>query len=174
MDLIPLIIAGALVGAFLFTLLITLLSLLGWVTFKFERQQSVLFFVVIVELVVGFAGNAAGLLPLSPYAVDRGNDKVDPNIQKITDQTISLENNDMKFVKSNSKISSGGGQKIFVLQCPQGSIPVGIDPVTSFPAQIRVTKANTDHSWSISVTNLHGDHRPDGNATITLACNRRL
>lgn len=49
---VQLIIAYTLVGAFVFTMVITCGSLVGWITFSDVTQQQKLFVVLIVELVV--------------------------------------------------------------------------------------------------------------------------
>ena len=61
-ELIQLIVAYALAGALVFTLVITCLSLLGWVRFASPAQQNKLFYVLIVELVTVAVGFFGGLL----------------------------------------------------------------------------------------------------------------
>ena len=65
-ELIKLIIAYTLVGAFVFTVAITCLSLIGFVRFANPRQQSNLFAVLIVELVIIGLGSFSDLLELNP------------------------------------------------------------------------------------------------------------
>jgi uncharacterized protein YjbI with pentapeptide repeats len=58
-ELIQLVVAYALAGAFVFTLVATCMSLLGWVRFAVAAQQKKLFSVLIIELAVvavGFFG----------------------------------------------------------------------------------------------------------------------
>ncbi len=65
-DLISLIIAYTLTGAFVFTVAATCFSLLGWITFAERAQQQKLFYTLIVELVVIGLGTFGGLLEFNP------------------------------------------------------------------------------------------------------------
>lgn len=58
--IIELIIAYTLAGAFVFTVIITCLSLVGWIRFADPQQQKKLFYIIIVELAalcIGYFGN---------------------------------------------------------------------------------------------------------------------
>ena len=68
-ELMSLIVGWALVGAFVFTVVITCLSLVGWVELKSKKQQAKLFQVVVLELVVVFGGSLVGVLRLNPAPV---------------------------------------------------------------------------------------------------------
>lgn len=59
-DMMKLVIGWTIVGGFLFTTVITLLSLIGWVRFADARQQRKLFTVLVVELVVGAGAQVLG------------------------------------------------------------------------------------------------------------------
>lgn len=65
-ELMKLIIGYTLVGAFVFTVIITCLSLIGLVKFTSQGQQVKLFSILIVELAVLGMGTFAGLLELNP------------------------------------------------------------------------------------------------------------
>lgn len=65
-ELIKLSIAWTLVGAFIFTVIITCLSLFGWIKFTDRKQQDKLFYVLIVQLVTIAIGSFTNLLNLSP------------------------------------------------------------------------------------------------------------
>jgi len=65
-ELMKLVIAYTLVGAFVFTVAITCLSLVGWIRFADKKQQSKLFTTLIVELVVIGLGTFTNLLQLDP------------------------------------------------------------------------------------------------------------
>lgn len=67
--IIQLTIAYTLVGAFIFTVAITCLSLVGWVKFADSRQQNRLFAVLILEVVTIGVGSFANLLKLNPAPV---------------------------------------------------------------------------------------------------------
>jgi len=67
--LMQLVVGWPLVGAFVFTVVVTCLSLVGWVRFMDPGQQKKLFQVVVVELLVGAGGLASGALRLDPGAV---------------------------------------------------------------------------------------------------------
>jgi len=69
MDLIKLVIAWTLVGAFIFTVVVTCLSLVGLVRFQEGAQQKKLFWVLIVELVVGCVGAFLDGLRFNPVRV---------------------------------------------------------------------------------------------------------
>lgn len=70
-QLIQLIVAYTLVGALVFTVVITCLSLVGWIKFADQSQQNKLFAVLIVELVVICMGFFADLLKLNPRQVEQ-------------------------------------------------------------------------------------------------------
>lgn len=70
-DIISLIIAYTLTGAFVFTVFITCLSLLGWVKFASSSQQSKLFVALILEVVVIGIGTFAGFLEFDAFAAQQ-------------------------------------------------------------------------------------------------------
>jgi hypothetical protein len=59
-DMMKLVIGWTIVGAFLFTTIITCLSLVGWVKFADAKQQKKLFGALILEVVVGAGAAVAG------------------------------------------------------------------------------------------------------------------
>lgn len=67
--IIQLIIAYTLVGAFIFTVAITCLSLVGWVRFADSKQQNRLFLVLIIELVTIGLGSFSSFLQFNPGSV---------------------------------------------------------------------------------------------------------
>jgi hypothetical protein len=68
-ELIRLIIAYTLVGAFVFTAVVTCLSLVGLVKFSDPDQQKKLFYVLIVEVVTGSVGLFFNFLSFNPEKV---------------------------------------------------------------------------------------------------------
>lgn len=66
---IQLTIAYTLVGAFVFTVGVTCLSLVGWIRFADARQQNRLFAVLIVELVTMGLGSFSNFLTFNPVRV---------------------------------------------------------------------------------------------------------
>jgi hypothetical protein len=72
-EFIPFIIACTLAGAFVFTVIITCLSLVGWVKFADSSQQKKMFYILIVQLVSGCVAFFFGYLNPNPK----------PAIQKI-------------------------------------------------------------------------------------------
>jgi hypothetical protein len=76
-QLIQLIVAYALAGALVFTIIITCLSLVGWIRFADQAQQNKLFAVLIVELVVVSVGFFAGVLKFDAKSVDQKIREVD-------------------------------------------------------------------------------------------------
>lgn len=64
--LMRLIIAWALVGAVIFTVLLVLLSLVGWVKFANKKQQNKLFHIIVVELAAGCVAQFLGWIEISP------------------------------------------------------------------------------------------------------------
>ncbi|MEX0830340.1 MAG: hypothetical protein WD032_08855 [Nitrospirales bacterium] len=52
-EIIQLIVAYTLVGALVFTVIITCLSVVGWIKLADDKQQEKLFYITIVQLVVG-------------------------------------------------------------------------------------------------------------------------
>ena len=65
-EILGLVISYALVGAFLFTLLVTCLSLVGWIKFADLKQQRRLFGVLVLELVAGCLAFFFNFLNLNP------------------------------------------------------------------------------------------------------------
>jgi hypothetical protein len=63
------VVAWTIVGAFVFTVLITCLSLVGWVRFADRAQQQKLFQVLIVEVGGGVAAQVTGAAQFNPAAV---------------------------------------------------------------------------------------------------------
>ena len=68
-QVIQLIIAYTLVGAFVFTVIVTLLSMVGWIKFADKSQQTKLFSILIVELIIGVLGFFFNFLNYSPSGV---------------------------------------------------------------------------------------------------------
>ena len=69
--LIQLIIAYTLTGAFVFTVMITCCSLVGWIKLADKKQQKKLFQVLIVELCVVAVGFFSRVLEFNPDAAKR-------------------------------------------------------------------------------------------------------
>lgn len=67
--LMQLVVGWTLVGGFVFTVVVTLLSMVGVVKFAEPKQQRLLFKVLVVELVVGLGGKAAGAWRFDAQAV---------------------------------------------------------------------------------------------------------
>jgi hypothetical protein len=67
-EVVKLIIAYTLTGAFVFTVVVTCLSLIGWVKFANQKQQRRLFVVLIIELVTVCLGFFSGLLTFNASA----------------------------------------------------------------------------------------------------------
>ncbi|MDP2362689.1 MAG: hypothetical protein Q8M94_02850 [Ignavibacteria bacterium] len=65
-EIIHLTIAYTIVGAFIFTVIITCLSIVGWIKFADNAQQQKLFYVLIVEVVVGIVGYFFNWLDFNP------------------------------------------------------------------------------------------------------------
>lgn len=76
-QLIRLIVGYTLVGALVFTVIITCLSLVGWIKFADQAQQTKLFGVLIVELVIISVGFFGGLLKFDPQQVEQKIREVD-------------------------------------------------------------------------------------------------
>jgi hypothetical protein len=70
-QLIQLIVAYTLTGALVFTVVITCMSLVGWIQFADQAQQNKLFLVLIVELVSVSVGFFAGLLKFDAKSVEQ-------------------------------------------------------------------------------------------------------
>jgi hypothetical protein len=64
-----LVVGWTLVGAFVFTVIITCLSLLGWAHFVDKTQQRTLFTAVIIELVLAFGAQLVGVARFQPAPV---------------------------------------------------------------------------------------------------------
>jgi hypothetical protein len=69
--IIKLAIAYTLVGAFVFTVVVTCLSLVGWIQFADSGQQQKLFYIVIAEVAAIGVGYFSGLLKFDPAQVQR-------------------------------------------------------------------------------------------------------
>jgi uncharacterized protein YjbI with pentapeptide repeats len=70
-QLIQLVIAYSLAGAFVFTLAVTCGSLVGWVKFESPSQQRKLFAVLIIQLCVACVGFFANFLKFDPGGVQQ-------------------------------------------------------------------------------------------------------
>lgn len=68
-EVIQLVIAYTLAGAFVFTVIITCLSLIGWIKFADKKQQKKLFTCLIVELIAVSLGFFCGFLNFNPHQV---------------------------------------------------------------------------------------------------------
>lgn len=68
-SIIQLIIAYTLVGAFVFTVVISCLSVVGWIKFADQKQQNKLFYVLVVELVVGCLAFFFDFIALNPKRI---------------------------------------------------------------------------------------------------------
>lgn len=91
-EIISLVIAYTLVGAFIFTVVITCLSLVGVIELKDKKQQNKLFYIVIVEVVVGCVGFFFNWLPLNPTKV----------AQQIEQQGVARASEVFKAVSDNN------------------------------------------------------------------------
>ena len=67
--LMQLVVGWTLVGGFVFTVVVTLLSLVGVVKFADPRQQRALFGALVLELIVGVGGQAVGAWRFDARAV---------------------------------------------------------------------------------------------------------
>jgi hypothetical protein len=106
-QMIQLIIAYTLVGAFVFTVVITCLSLVGWIKFANKKQQQKLFAALIVQLVIGCVGFFTQLLQFNPSTV--ANELVEQGkaIRRIQDEIKERhipDNEKAKFTEILSKI----------------------------------------------------------------------
>src|SRR4051794_22468299 len=70
-QLIQLIVGYTLAGAVVFTVIVTCLSLVGWIKFADASQQNKLFGVLIVELIVICVGFFGGLLRFDAKSVEQ-------------------------------------------------------------------------------------------------------
>lgn len=85
-EIIVLGISYALVGAFIFTLLITCLSLVGWIKFADKRQQNRLFSVLTLELVAGCLALFFNFLSLDPTKISQ---KIETRSVKTHEQAVT-------------------------------------------------------------------------------------
>ena len=93
--------------AFIFTVIITLASLVGWVKFKYPAQQKVLFSVLVVELVVGGVASFKGMIGLDPKEtvekieepLKKETAKLSAEVQEKTEEVASVKQ------ESNEKIA---------------------------------------------------------------------
>lgn len=97
--LIKLVIAYTLIGAFIFTVIVTCLSLIGIVKFLNPNQQNKLFAVLIVEVVTISIGVLSNLLLINPRVAQEAVadetlkfNKSSPQIAQVTQQTRQTEN----------------------------------------------------------------------------------
>ena len=109
-EIIQLIIAYTLVGAFIFTVVITCLSLVGWIKFANQRQQSKLFGVLIVELVVigvSFFGDFLNYNPkqvsfnIGYEAIISAQEKLDLLLEKVD----GLDNDKALLIATNPPVN---------------------------------------------------------------------
>ena len=96
-ELIKLIVAWTLVGTFVFSVVITCLSLVGLLKFKDRAQQNKLFYVLIVQLVIGCVGFFKGVLQPNPKVT----------LQKV-EAPLRIEN--QRLVSENKRLEAGVGE----------------------------------------------------------------
>lgn len=65
-EMMKLVIGWTIVVAFVFTTIVTCMSLVGWIKFASKKQQQGLYAALILELVVGGAGKLTGNMSYSP------------------------------------------------------------------------------------------------------------
>jgi len=85
-ELIKLIVAYSFVGAIVFTVIITCLSLIGLIKFAEKKQQNKLFYVLIVELVIISVGYFGDLLSFSSK---EANEKVENYIESSVEEKVN-------------------------------------------------------------------------------------
>jgi hypothetical protein len=68
-EMMKLVVGWTIVGGFVFTVIVTCLSLVGWIKFADPRQQQKLFYVLIVEVVVGLGAKFLGGVTFDPKPV---------------------------------------------------------------------------------------------------------
>ncbi len=71
-ELMQLVVGWTLVGAFVFTVIITSLSLVGWVRFADKSQQKRLFHALVIEMVLGLGSGVTGASRFNPGPVGDG------------------------------------------------------------------------------------------------------
>jgi hypothetical protein len=98
-SIIKLSVAYTLLGAFIFTVVVTCLSLLGWVKFADPKQQSKLFTSLIVELVVICIGSFAGVLNYQPKKVQEEVQR--PAVEKAA--ALQKQNDDLSVQLATTK-----------------------------------------------------------------------
>src|SRR5262245_1279486 len=140
-DLMKLVMGWTIVGGFIFTMVITCLSLVGWVRFADQRQQKRLFSVLIVEVVVAAGAHVVGAVNLSvgdtreKVETDGANhayltaaeDMLDPDPA----QRTPADKAQITRVISRIKVAPGTAQaaQVATLQKAVADLPVGsIDP----------------------------------------------
>lgn len=95
-ETIQLVIAWTFVIVFIFTAIITLLSLIGLLKFEDEKQQEKLFYVLIVEIVVVSVGFFKEYIKYTPTK-DKNNDEIlireEVSEQSETEKNLNLLSN---------------------------------------------------------------------------------
>ncbi|HUA67078.1 MAG TPA: hypothetical protein VMA13_00905 [Candidatus Saccharimonadales bacterium] len=107
-QIIQLVVAYTLLGAFVFTVAITCFSLVGWIKFANKKQQQKLFAVLIVQLIIGCVGFFTRLLQFNPKSV--ANELVEQGkeirqIQETIQERHFTENQRTNLVDLLSRIS---------------------------------------------------------------------
>ena len=179
-EIVGLVIAYTLVGGLVCTVAMTLASLGGWFTFVDQRQQQALFKAIILELAVIGVSWFAQFLNFSPSDVKAkvGEEAAKADLQDLptaSDAVVAKatvpEGTQQKVAVIRSPsfdVEPNGGTRSFVLQCPPGYQPLGIDPRPSFPARIDVKR--DAGAWTVTFLNLHGKGRPVRKANVSLIC----
>jgi chromosome segregation ATPase len=109
-DIIKLIIGYTLTGAFVFTVIITCLSLIGIVKFADPAQQRRLFGVLVVELVVGCVGIYFGFLNVDPKKVQEQVQK--PLVQQIKVVTEQKQVAEKDLAATRELVAAAGEDKV--------------------------------------------------------------
>lgn len=102
-DMMKLVIGWTIVGAFVFTTMITCLSLVGWLAFKVAAQQKKLFQALIVEVVVLAGASVLGGVRLDPRPVAK-NLRADGANEALVDVTRQLLASDRADVAVDKEV----------------------------------------------------------------------
>ena len=103
-SIIGLVIAYTLVGAFIFTVIITCLSLIGLVKFSDKAQQQKLFYALIIEVVVISTAFFSGFLKFTSSKTEENSKQEEDQVRIETSQKIHDLRKDVKYLDWLTKV----------------------------------------------------------------------
>jgi len=138
-ELMKLIVAWSLITAFVLTLILTVLSLVGWVKFANKSQQNKLFYVLIVQLAIGCVGFVKGKLVANPDAVKA---KIEQPLKEQTQQAL-IKNKSLEEEKQTLTLAlNDSTRKLEMLVAAPTKAPASDERIASLQTELEDKQKN--------------------------------